>query len=82
MYRKKMENVRCRTQNWFKTRKQQEDYLKWKSKPSYTSQKHFKNLDNDLVTIQKSNVRLKHNKAVYVGMCILDLIKYWCTSST
>ena len=46
--------------------------LKWKSKPSYMSQKLF---DIDLVVIRKSKVTLMLNKPAYVGTRILDLSK-------
>ena len=46
-------------------------YLKWTSKPIYTSNKMF---DNDLAGMRKSKVTLILNKPAYVGM-MLDLIK-------
>ena len=47
-------------------------YSKWTSEPSYMSQKV---LDNDLLAIQKSKIRLTLNKPACVGMYILDLSK-------
>ena len=49
------------------------DYLKQTSKPICMSQKIF---DNDLVAICKSRVTLKLNKPPYVGMGLLNLVKY------
>ena len=37
--------------------------------------------DNEVVAIIKSKVSSKLNKSAYVGMCILDLVKYQSTSS-
>ena len=52
--------------------KNENDYLKWTSKPRYMSEKV---INNDLVVIQKIKVTLILNKPAYVGMCILDLNK-------
>ena len=52
--------------------KNEKDYLKWTSKPSYMSHKIF---HNDLVTICKRNVTLTVNKPTYVGKCIFELSK-------
>ena len=69
-YRKTMENLRGRIDV---------DYLKWTSKPSYTSHKIF---DNYLVAICKNKVPLTFNKPAYNptflhsnSMCILELSK-------
>ena len=69
-YGKTMENLR----NIIDVRivSNEKNYLKWKTKPSYMSQKIFY---NDLITIRKSKVTLTLNKPVYVRMCILDLSK-------
>ena len=50
----------------------EKDYLKCTSTPSYMLHKIF---DNNLVAIHKSKLVLKLNKAVYIGMCILELSK-------
>ena len=50
----------------------EKDYLKYTSKPSYTSHKIF---DNNLVVIHKSKLALKLKKPAYIGMCILELSK-------
>ena len=58
--------------NSCKTWKQQNDYLKWTSKPNYMSHKIF---DSDVVAIRKNKVTLTLNKPTYIGMCILELSK-------
>ena len=50
----------------------EKDYLKYTSKPSYTSHKIF---DNNLVVIRKSKLALRLKKPAYIGMCILELSK-------
>ena len=47
-------------------------YLKWTSKPSYTSHKIF---DNDFVAIRKNKVTITLKKPAYIEMCILELSK-------
>ena len=46
------------------------DYSKCTSKLSYMLHKIF---GNNLIAIRKSKLALKLKKAVYMGMCILDL---------
>ena len=70
VYGKNPENLRNKID--VKLASNKEDYLKWTSKPSYTSHKIF---DNDLVAIRKNKVTLTLNKPAYVGICILDLSK-------
>ena len=71
MYRKTIEHLRNRTDIRF-VRNKKKGYLKWTSKPNYTSQKIF---DYDLVAIRKNKVTLMLIKSAYVGMGILDLCK-------
>ena len=71
-----MENLRTRIN--VKLIINEKDYSKCTSKPSYMLHKIF---DNNLVAICKSKLALKFNKAVYIGMCILDLKQYQCTNS-
>ena len=71
MYRKTIENLRNRTDIRF-VRNKKKGYLKWTSKPNYTSQKIF---DNDLVAIRKDKVTLMLIRSAYVGMKILGLCK-------
>ena len=70
IYGKIMENVRNRIN--VKLTKNEKDYLKCTSKPSYLSHKIF---GNNLVAIHKSKLVLKLNKPEYTGMCILELSK-------
>ena len=70
IYDKTVENLRNRID--VKLVNNEADYLKWRSNPSYMSQKIF---DNDLVAIRKSKVTLALNKPAYVGMCVLDMNK-------
>ena len=67
---KAMKNLINRTDG--KLLRKKIDYLKWTSKPSYISQKMFR---NDLVAIRKGKVTLTLNKPAYIGMCILELSK-------
>ena len=71
VYRKTIENLRNRIDVRF-VRNKKKGYLKWTSKPNYTSQKIF---DYDLVAIHKNKVTLMLIKSAYVGMGILDLCK-------
>ena len=71
MYRKTIEHLRNRTDIRF-VRNKKKGYLKWTSKPNYTSQKIF---DNDLVAIRKNKVTLMLIRSAYVGMKILGLCK-------
>ena len=52
--------------------KNEKDYLKWTSKPSYMSHKIFL---NNLVAICKNKVTLMLKKLAYMGMCIQELSK-------
>ena len=65
-----MENLRNRIN--VKLIKNEKDYLKCTSKPSYIS---HKTLDNNLVTIQNSKLARKLNKPAHIGICILELSK-------
>ena len=67
-YRNTIENLRKRID--LKLVNNEKNYLKCTLKPSYMWHKIF---DNSL--IRKSNASLKHNKPVYIGMCILKLSK-------
>ena len=70
MFGKTMANLRNRIN--VKLVNIEKDYLKYTSKPSYTSHKIF---DNNLVSIRKSQIALKLYKLTYFEMCILDLSK-------
>ena len=70
VYGKTMEKLRNRID--VKLLSTKRDYLKWASRPSYTSCKIY---DNDLVVIRKNKGILKLNKPAYIGMCILELSK-------
>ena len=61
VYIKAMENLRSRID--LKLVNNENDYLKWTSKPSYMSQKI---LDNNLVAIRKRKVKLTLNKPAYL----------------
>ena len=61
VYIKAMENLRSRID--LKLVNNENDYLKWTSKPSYMSQKI---LDNNLVAIRKRKVKLALNKPAYL----------------
>ena len=61
IYDKTVENLRNRID--VKLVNNEGDYLKWRSNPSYMSQKIF---NNDLVAIRKSKVTLALNKPAYV----------------
>ena len=66
---KTMENLRNRVDVRLVTN--EEDYLKWLSKPDVVTQKLF---DNDLVEIHKIKTTLTlKNKPAYVGICIQKL---------
>ena len=70
IYGKTMENLRNRIN--VKLTKNEKDYLKCTSKPSYLSHKIF---GNNLVAIHKSKLVLKFSKPEYTGMWILELSK-------
>ena len=70
VYGKTMEKLRNRID--VKLLSTKRDYLKWASRPNYTSCKIY---DNDLVVIRKNKGILKLNKPAYIGMCILELSK-------
>ena len=65
-------NGNLKKQSQCKTSKQQKDYLKCASKPSYMSHKIF---DNTLIATCKSKLALKLNKPAYTGISILQLNK-------
>ena len=70
VFGKTMENLRKR-QN-IKLVTDEENLLKWTSKPSFVS---FKIFNEDLVAVHKMKPTLILNRPAYVGMCILDLSK-------
>ena len=61
-----------RNRIYVKLANNEKDYLKYTSKPSYTSHKIF---DNNLAVIRKSKLALRLKKPAYLGMCILELSK-------
>ena len=69
--RKTIENLRNRIDA--KLVSIEKKYLKCTSKASYMS---FKIFDNNSVALNKSKLALKLNKPAYLGMCILELIKW------
>ena len=70
VFGKTMENLRKR-QN-IKLVTDEENLLKWTSKPSFVG---FKIFNEDLVAVHKMKPTLTLNRPAYVGMCILDLSK-------
>ena len=70
VFGKTMENLRKRQDVKLVT--DEEQLLKWSSKPSFISCKIF---NEDLVAIHKTKTTLTLNRPAYVGMCILDLSK-------
>ena len=70
VFGKTMENLRKR--QYIKLVTDEEQLLKWSSKPSFISCKIF---NKDLVAIHKAKTTLTLNRPAYVGMCILDLSK-------
>ena len=70
VFGKTMENLRKRQD--IKLITDEEDLLRWASKPSFISSKIF---NEDLVAVHKTKTTLTLNKPAYVGMCILDISK-------
>ena len=70
VYGKTMENLTNRIDVTLVSNKK--DYLKWASKPSYTSHKIF---DNDSVVIRTNKAILMLNKLAYTEKSILELSK-------
>ena len=70
IHKKAMENLRNRIN--VKLVKDEKDYLKYTSKPSYMPPKIF---DNNLVAIRKSKLALKVEKPACIGMRIFELSK-------
>ena len=70
VFGKTMENLRKR-QN-IKLVTDEEQLLKWTSRPSFISCKIF---NEDLVAVHKTKPTLTLNRPAYVGMCILELSK-------
>ena len=70
VFGKTMENLRKRQD--IKLVTDEEDLLRWASKPSFISCKIF---NEDLVAVHKTKATLTLNRPAYVGMCILDLSK-------
>ena len=70
VFGKTMENLRKRQD--IKLVTDEEDLLRWASKPSFINCKIF---NEDLVAVHKTKATLTLNRPAYVGMCILDLSK-------
>ena len=70
VFGKTMENLRKRQD--IKIVTDEEQLLKWASRPSFISCKIF---NEDLVAVHKIKPTLTLNRPAYVGMCILDLSK-------
>ena len=70
VFGKTMENLRKRQD--IKLVTDEENLLRWASKPSF---KRCKIFNEDLVAVHKTKATLKLNRPAYVGMCILDLSK-------
>ena len=70
VFGKTMENLRKRQD--IKLVTDEENLLRWASKPSFISCKIF---NENLVAIHKTKTTLTLNRPAYVGMCILDLSK-------
>ena len=70
VFGKTMENLRKRQDVKLVT--DEEQLLKWSSKPSFISCKIF---NENLVAVHKTKTTLTLNRPAYVGMCILDLSK-------
>ena len=70
VFGKTMENLRKRQDVKLVT--DEEQLLKWSSKPSFISYKIF---NENLVAVHKTKTTLTLNRPAYVGMCILDLSK-------
>ena len=70
VFGKTMENLRKRQD--IKLITDEEQLLKWTSRPSFISCKIF---NEDLVAVHKTKPTLTLNRPAYVGMCILDLSK-------
>ena len=70
VFGKTMENLRKRQD--IKLVTDEENLLRWASKPSFISCKIF---NEDLVAVHKTKTTLILNRPAYVGMCILDLSK-------
>ena len=70
VFGKTMENLRKRQD--IKLITDEEQLLKWASRPSFISCKIF---NEDLVAVHKTKPTLTLNRPAYVGMCILDLSK-------
>ena len=70
VFGKTMENLRKRQD--IKLITDEEDLLRWASKPSFISSKIF---NEDLVAVHKTKTTLTLNRPAYVGMCILDISK-------
>ena len=70
VFGKTMENLRKRQD--IKLVTDEEQLLKWSSRPSFISCKIF---NENLVAVHKTKTTLTLNRPAYVGMCILDLSK-------
>ena len=68
-----LNNGKLKKQKQCKTYKQQKNYLKWTSKPSYISQKIF---GNDLAAIRKNKVTLTPNIYWNVRVRINKVLMY------
>ena len=70
VYGKSMENIRKRIN--VKLINDSKEYLRCVSKPNFISQKIF---DKNFIAVHKIKTVLILNKPIYVGFCILELIK-------
>ena len=70
VFGKTMENLRKRQD--IKLVTDEEQLLKWSSKPSFINSKIF---NENLVAVHKTKTTLTLNRPAYVGMCILELSK-------
>ena len=71
VYGKTMENLRKRINVRFVNNEQ--DFLKYTSKPTYVTHKLF---DKDFAAIHEIKPVLMLNKAIYVGFTVLELSKW------
>ena len=71
VYGQTMENLR----NWVDVKlvSNKKDYLKWRAKPSWMSQKMF---ENDLIAIWKSKGTLTLNKLAMLACAYFIWVKY------
>ncbi|XP_065676786.1 uncharacterized protein LOC136092455 [Hydra vulgaris] len=70
VFRKAMENIEKRVDVRLVTNR--DEAVKLASRPNYESRTIF---DENLIAIHMKRTKLKYNKPIYLGMCILDLSK-------